>query len=1076
MDLGAFERIKGKFLSKSFSQHHETLLHICFGNANPDPARIEHLNDYLDSDDLRKLTHMVKVEFRTSLSKEMTGGEDASARTDPKPFDVFLMETTLDRPKQHLAVCLPTRTRELVWYNGGDELLSLDGLTHKWRVASLSGAARVLEALSAPPTHLAAMAMQRATLVEAVEDCETSLAGFETIVGNMNESQQRAVATMVDSRFQQGFFAIQGPPGTGKVRSNHSGAKRLITISLCPVYIHLSLTHSHIHIHSKHKTTTMVAMISVIGSGVLVLAPSNAAVANIALKLYLTGRFALNEIAVFGENSDPSVNFLSPRFRGDKFAEMSLRYGAAEGKPEKQEILLREFIAWLHLNEADVSISDLSYMCPTIEMETRSGRRLLCDILRSSKVVFSTLNSAGSAMLTSNLDVHTLMLDEGGQSPEADFYIATNFPGVERIVVVGDPKQLPATVIDVDCKAAGFGYSWLGKIQSLHPEKVHLLDTQYRMDPQILTFPNRSFYNNRILSGENVLSRETYIEKPFLFIDTDRRGQEEQEAFSWTNVFEAMVIKSLLLTDPDIQRLLRASSNVRIIIITPYRAQVKLLQELVVVPRQSNLQIATVDSFQGQEGDVVIISTVRTRRAGFVDDKQRLNVAITRAKRILRVVGDAAFFCSLPPRSILRRLCQHGRGVEAFEKTLVRAVAWSRPDWKQPMLWKPIGNVRFYDCLKNMQMKDKNVCMNTLLAIAKPDCDALRNRIPRRDAPTWYTSCLKESQDSLRVVWVAKAGFDGPVIEAYYAGSNANCSRFIQVHHRIPDNACVAKVDLSGIDLRWSREGAEDANVSMGKQPSTPFAAWAMTNAVQHAIYSGEVLPSGGVQLDNHQEKVARSRPPLIVESRSGTGKTLVLLQHAAYHADFNDERSACFVTVSSRLCRQLRQKYVEMNRTDNLTLPPILFFSFGELLTRLLEARRIKDFEGKDPCRFLGYVDARRSHEPLKTDPILIENEIGGVITGSLFAAEQRCPLSREHYLSNKRSNIENETEAGRTLRNLVFDEYERYAAWKRETNKFDAHDVVLRLLQTKWDVIFSSGKMCCFRTTDFERTLIYI
>jgi hypothetical protein len=314
------------------------------------------------------------------------------------------------------------------------------------------------------------------------------------------------------------------------------------------------------------------------------------------------------------------------------------------------------------------------------------------------------------------------------------------------------------------------------------------------------------------------------------------------------------------------------------------------------------------------------------------------------------------------------------------------------------MLWKPIGNVRFYDCLKNMQMRDKNVCMNTLLAIAKPDCDALINRIPRRDTPTWYTSCLKGSHDSLRIVWIAKVGVDQPAIEVHFAGSTAACSRFIQVNHRIPERSCVVKADLSGLDLQRGSQGAKDDDVST--QPSTPFAAWAITNSIQHALYCGEALPSGGVQLDDHQEKVAQCRPPLIVESRSGTGKTLVLLQHAAYHADFSDERSACFVTVSPRLCRQLYLKYDEMNKTENLSLPPTVFFSFRELLTRLLEMRGIKDFEELDSCRFLGYVNARRSHEQIPIDPVLAENEVGGVITGSLDAAEQRSPLSRTNTL----------------------------------------------------------------------------
>ncbi len=80
MDIEDFERIKGKYLSRSFSPHHEVLMHICFGNVKPNPKRIEPLNDYLDTNDLRRLIHMVKVEFASSLSKEMAGSEDAVAK------------------------------------------------------------------------------------------------------------------------------------------------------------------------------------------------------------------------------------------------------------------------------------------------------------------------------------------------------------------------------------------------------------------------------------------------------------------------------------------------------------------------------------------------------------------------------------------------------------------------------------------------------------------------------------------------------------------------------------------------------------------------------------------------------------------------------------------------------------------------------------------------------------------------------------------------------------------------------------------------------------------------------------
>jgi len=100
----------------------------------------------------------------------------------------------------------------------------------------------------------------------------------------------------------------------------------------------------------------------------------------------------------------------------------------------------------------------------------------------------------------------------------------------------------------------------------------------------------------------------------------------------------------------------------KIIIVTPYKAQLKILQERVVLPKHCKalLLISTVDAVQGQEGDIVVVSTVRTEKVGFTDDPQRLNVALTRAKRILRVVGHRSFFetlCNKP--STLKALVGH---------------------------------------------------------------------------------------------------------------------------------------------------------------------------------------------------------------------------------------------------------------------------------------------------------------------------------------------------------------------------------------------------------------------------------
>jgi len=331
----------------------------------------------------------------------------------------------------------------------------------------------------------------------------------------------------------------------------------------------------------------LVAAIAAIGKGILVVAPSNAAVANVAVKAFQTGRFGLNEISVFGSNTDPAASFLNPKARGDKYSLLERRIKAARGNPNKQDKLRREFRRWLHLPEeqdGDRSTSEhnLASMCRYYNMESPGGRKALQAQLRKSKVIFTTLNCAGSQLLVaSEARVRTLMLDEGGQTPESDFFIATNFPGIRKIVVVGDPMQLPATVIDPVCQRHGLGTSWLYKINKLKPEKVLLLDTQYRMHPKILTFPNLAFYQSRILCGANVHSRDRPVAHPFLLVDTScRRGKEIQDnALSWKNPQEATVIQKLLDCDLDIRRLVQNPVNpTRIIVISPYNAQVTLLR------------------------------------------------------------------------------------------------------------------------------------------------------------------------------------------------------------------------------------------------------------------------------------------------------------------------------------------------------------------------------------------------------------------------------------------------------------------------------------------------------------------
>ena len=823
----------------------------------------------------------------------------------------------------------------------------------------------------------------------------------------------------------------------------------------------------------------MVGMISAVNN-VVVTAPSNAAVANVALKLFETGRYNMYEIAVFGENCDESVHFLNPSMRHQRCQVFRTQLSAIDDRKDlsdRSKIAQRfqvcnAFASFLRLGRLDLEDEDsigiflkkVDLVCPFVDRESDTGRKRFQKLLASTKVVFCTLNTSGSMFLKKALQgrFDTLMLDEGGQCSEADFFIACTFPRLQRIVVVGDPKQLGATVIDRTCKKEGFGESWLDKMSTLYPQQIHLLDTQYRLDPEILRFPNHRFYRNRIKSGDNVHDRSPKVEHPFRLVDTSGRGREERQDYSWKNAYEAAMIKNILKTDNDVKNLLASDPFARIIIITPYRAQEQLLRET--LDPSINIEVSTVDSFQGQEGDIVVISTVRTKHVGFVDDRRRLNVALTRAKRVLRVVGDVSFFRTLPIRSTLRALAEICEHWGYIQKSNLRAIAWCPPDWKQSTLWKPTSTERFVHCLREMSKAQRNVCLNTLFSVAVPDLSSLNAPdIKQQDRPTWIMSRLRGERIRLNIVWIAKRLHGGLCVQAHFAGDRDACLNFIQRSPELPDGACQVRKDLSGI--------LEPIDDEMTSKETRFIMSWPLTNELQTNLStkagpSRSLLPQGRLILDDPQQRVARSSPPLLIESRSGTGKTLVLLQHAAFFARANRDSPACFVTVSPRLRDELYERYEEIGSIENneqenaVGLPPTQFYSFRRLLSELAKWCGMKKYsEPENCCSFLEYCDARRSHKKVLIETGLIENEIGGVIMGSLAAAKQRRPLDRDQYLADTRSNVSNKSEQGKQTKNIIYDEYERYQAWKVKGRKFDVAEIVLSLLREDMEQIFSSG-----------------
>ncbi|GLT77519.1 hypothetical protein SLA2020_490930, partial [Shorea laevis] len=273
-------------------------------------------------------------------------------------------------------------------------------------------------------------------------------------------------------------------------------------------------------------------------------------------------------------------------------------------------------------------------------------------VLDEAVIVFSTLSFSGSAVLTKmNSGFDVVIIDEAAQAVEP----ATLVPlasGCKQVFLIGDPVQLPATVISPIAEKFGYGMSLFKRFQRAgYP--VNMLKTQYRMHPEIRSFPSKEFYNEALEDGSDIQNQTNRgwhkfrCFGPFCFFDI-HEGKESQPSGSGSWVNEDEVEFALVMYHKFITMFQELKSSSQLAIISPYRHQVKLFQERFQdtfgVESKKVVDIGTIDGFQGREKDVIIFSCVRAnknRGMGFVSDFRRMNVGITRAKSSILVIGSA---------------------------------------------------------------------------------------------------------------------------------------------------------------------------------------------------------------------------------------------------------------------------------------------------------------------------------------------------------------------------------------------------------------------------------------------------
>lgn len=305
--------------------------------------------------------------------------------------------------------------------------------------------------------------------------------------------------------------------------------------------------------------------------------------------------------------------------------------------------------------------------------------RLVEQILSGAQAITCTLVGAANPVLAP-YKFRTCIIDEAAQALEPATWIP--IAKCSRVVLAGDPFQLPPTVKSLEAARGGLSRTLMERCIDILPEHVHLLDVQYRMHNAIMGFSNQYFYDGALKAHETVGMRRLNADPaaaedvfhPVLFIDTAGTGFEEKinrstgkdssRYQSKYNPDEALLVREHLVK---LLRHLSADSALQttlpllpgIGILSPYREQVNFLEEMIRAdadlaplltpnaqsPGPQQLTINTIDGFQGQERDVIYISLVRSNAKndiGFLSDYRRMNVAMTRARKLLVVIGDSA--------------------------------------------------------------------------------------------------------------------------------------------------------------------------------------------------------------------------------------------------------------------------------------------------------------------------------------------------------------------------------------------------------------------------------------------------
>lgn len=476
---------------------------------------------------------------------------------------------------------------------------------------------------------------------------------------SLNESQKQAIKKALASK---NFFLIHGPFGTGKTRTliELINQEYLLESKILATAESNAAIDNILERLSKIKTEMNLTRLG---------HPQRVDKENIKYTLaYKVENHPLNKkideikekIEKLSEKRDEYTK-PTPRYRRGYSDSEIFRLGVQrQGGRGISPKTMNSMANWLEKNR---DIDELHSTIKDIE------NNMIQDIVDKSDVILST-NSSAALEAISKTKFNIAIVDEASQATIPSVLIP--IAKAKKFVLAGDHKQLPPTIISN--KAQKLENTLFEELINKYPNKSVLLNTQYRMNELLMDFPNSEFYNSKLNSAETVKdititdiieeNKLSDIEKvkiedqlltdkqPLIFVDTskiDKNGEKQlKDSKSIINLAEAETTLEIVnfyqklgISDKDIG------------IISPYADQVNLLKN------KTNLEVKTVDGFQGREKEIIIISTVRSNdkgKIGFLTDLRRLNVALTRAKRKLIIIGNKE---TLKTNPTYERLIKH---------------------------------------------------------------------------------------------------------------------------------------------------------------------------------------------------------------------------------------------------------------------------------------------------------------------------------------------------------------------------------------------------------------------------------